>query len=356
MNKRRQRVCLAATILLSCWHQSYAYDIGVYYYPGWSVGSKGSNYPQPWVPIKAYPEREPMLGWYSDSDAVVLRQQVTWMHDYGLKFVVFDWYWNDDQPFMDHAIKVFKRVKTPGQMGYAVMWANHFRFMGGQSGFEAMARHLARAYFADSDYLKINGKPVLFIFSLEELTEAANLLHKHPADLVAILERVAVAEGLPGVHLVAETAGLAHWVRAVAPQAGFAMLSGYNYHIGYSGDGNTATSPAKSYKALRQAYRVNWDWILQNSALPYIVPNTAGWDSRPWGGLAPENEQAMPTSAEFEAHLREAKAMMDKYPDKTRSMGVICCWNEFGEGSYIEPTKKEGFSRLEKVKKVFGEP
>ena len=39
-----------------------------------------------------------------------------------------------------------------------------------------------------------------------------------------------------------------------------------------------------------------------------------------------------------------------------RSNRVICCWNEFGEGSYIEPTKKDGFSYLEKVKKVFGSP
>jgi hypothetical protein len=35
-------------------------------------------------------------------------------------------------------------------------------------------------------------------------------------------------------------------------------------------------------------------------------------------------------------------------------LGVICCWNEFGEGSYIEPTQKNGFSYLEKIKKVFG--
>jgi hypothetical protein len=33
---------------------------------------------------------------------------------------------------------------------------------------------------------------------------------------------------------------------------------------------------------------------------------------------------------------------------------MIEAWNEFGEGSYIEPTKKWGFSYLETIKNVFG--
>ena len=38
---------------------------------------------------------------------------------------------------------------------------------------------------------------------------------------------------------------------------------------------------------------------------------------------------------------------------KTLRTGIICCWNEYGEGSYIEPTKAFGMQYLERVKKVF---
>ena len=41
-------------------------------------------------------------------------------------------------------------------------------------------------------------------------------------------------------------------------------------------------------------------------------------------------------------------------PEKTMRTVVICCWNEYGEGNYIEPTKKYQFQFLEKVKKTFG--
>jgi hypothetical protein len=88
------------------------------------------------------------------------------------------------------------------------------------------------------------------------------------------------------------------------------------------------------------------------------MPNmTSGWDKRPWGGTLndPGRDLAFSTPDSFEAHLRSAKEVMDRNPEKTMRTGVICCWNEFGEGSYIEPTKKYGTQYLERVKKVFSQ-
>jgi len=332
------------------------YQIGVYYFPGWTSGAGGLVFREPWKPIQRFPEREPRLGWYSDSDPKVVRQQVQWMKDYGISYVVFDSYWKNKSPFLDHTLNVFKRIKKPGEMSYALLWANHFRFEGGLSGFDDLVSYWIKQHFSDPDYLRVDGKPVLFVFSIEEFTDMAHMFGKTPKDLVDRIKKAATAAGLPGVALVASTPGLVHWVKGVAPPAGFSILSAYNYHIGYKGDPTSATPKARSFSGMRHAYRTNWNWILENGPLNYIVPISSGWDDRPWGGKAPESEQPVATLASFEEHLKEAKAVMDAYPAKTRKMGVICCWNEFGEGSYIEPTKKEGFSRLEKIKAVFGTP
>jgi hypothetical protein len=32
---------------------------------------------------------------------------------------------------------------------------------------------------------------------------------------------------------------------------------------------------------------------------------------------------------------------------------MICCWNEYLEGNYIEPTEGHGFRYLEAIKEVF---
>ena len=52
-----------------------------------------------------------------------------------------------------------------------------------------------------------------------------------------------------------------------------------------------------------------------------------------------EHDNSVSTPESFEAHLRTARDVMDTHPVKTLKMGVICCWNEFGEGSYIEPQR-----------------
>jgi len=88
-----------------------------------------------------------------------------------------------------------------------------------------------------------------------------------------------------------------------------------------------------------------------------MIPMSSGWDRRPWGGSKdPRRDLSVSTPDSFEAHLRAARDYMDKFPDKTQRMGVICCWNEFGEGSFVEPTKTFQMQYLKRIKKVFGGP
>lgn len=58
----------------------------------------------------------------------------------------------------------------------------------------------------------------------------------------------------------------------------------------------------------------------------------------------------------FEVHLKTLNATIVPSKVANAKIGAICCWNEFGEGFYIEPTKKDRFSYLDKVKKLFGAP
>ncbi|WP_394989065.1 hypothetical protein [Cellvibrio sp.] len=55
-------------------------------------------------------------------------------------------------------------------------------------------------------------------------------------------------------------------------------------------------------------------------------------------------------------HLKTLNATIVPSKVANAKIGAICCWNEFGEGFYIEPTKKDRFSYLDKVKKLFGAP
>lgn len=359
MNAKRARVfyllMLVGLLSLVSGVKAYAtspYKVGVYYFPGWTDGAPGLSYAYPWVPIKGYPDRKPLLGWYRDADPAVMRQQIKWMADYGVNFVLFDSYWKKDEPFLDQALQSYKRVKTGLGVSYGLLWANHFKFEGGWAGFDRLVNYWVEQHFLDPDYLKVDGKPVLFVFSVEDFANMAAALSVTPKYLVDKVNAAARLKGFPGVYMVGSTPGLAHWVKRVIPDSGFSAYSAYNYHVGYQGEAAKSVRRGRTYESMREVYRVNWRWILENGSLNYIVPMTSGWDDRPWGG-AP-GQQSPSTLKEFQEHMVDARTLMDAYPQKTMKMGVICCWNEFGEGSYVEPTVTEGFQRLQAIKSVFG--
>ena len=58
------------------------------------------------------------------------------------------------------------------------------------------------------------------------------------------------------------------------------------------------------------------------------------------------------TPERFEAFLRRAKAYVDAHPDQPPLI-TINAWNEWAEGSCLEPDSLNGYGYLEAVKRVF---
>lgn len=331
------------------------YQIGVYYFPGWKDNQVGAPSPKPWEPIKKFPEREPALGWYDEGSDSVMHQQLEWMQANAIDFVVFDWYFIEGRKVvLEHALAAYMRSPIRGRTKFSILWANHSGMPKNLGDWQAMVRYWTKYYFPRQEYLRLSDRPAVFIFSADSLQKQAATFGTTAKTLLEEAQVIARENGLPGIDFIAGTGGYLSMIQGTAKSSGYSMFSAYNYHQGPLTGDNT---PSHSFAELDDGYRTHWKRFMEKGDLPLIVPMTSGWDKRPWGGSKdPEHDKSVSTPAQFEAHLREAKRLMDANPDKTKRMGVICCWNEFGEGSYIEPTKKDGFSYLEKVKKVFGTP
>ncbi|WP_138517290.1 glycoside hydrolase family 99-like domain-containing protein [Rhodoferax bucti] len=333
--------------------QTDKYNIGVYYFPGWADNQKGAVFPQPWEKIKPFPEREPKLGWYKEGSDEVTRQHIDWMAEYGINFVAYDWYWGkDNKVFLEHALAAHMRAPNREKVKISLLWANHDGMLASKDNFERMVTYWAKYYFQRPEFLRIEGKPVVFVFYADFLQADAAKFGSSTKALLESAQNIAKQNGLPGIYFVAGTGAASPMIDSFAKDAGYSALSAYNYHQGLY-------SPIQShnYEQLDKAYREHWSRFVSKGNLPLVVPMTSGWDKRPWGGSKdPLHDMSFGEPGLFEGHLRAAKATMDSIKTDAPKMGVICCWNEFGEGSYIEPTKKDGFSYLEKVKKVFGTP
>ncbi|MRW86257.1 hypothetical protein GJ698_19475 [Pseudoduganella sp. FT26W] len=337
---------------------SYAADdfkIGVYYFPGWKDNQLGAPFPMPWEKIKPYPEREPLLGWYREGEIPVMEKQLEWMNQYGIDYVVFDWFWGrDNKSPLDHAINAYLRAKDRHNVQFAVMWTTHSDYVFSLEQLKAMFSFWADRYAFRKEYLKMDGKPVVFIFSAVAFNRNAAKLGMTVAELQALADQIFKDAGLAGVNFIGGVfngePGTDHSLKS-----GYRGFSSYNLHGPVSFRFAGGRQQTRSYDELAQGYSDQWKWMLSHVEGNYVVPMFSGWDRRPWGGSPdPLHDKSIATPDQFEKHLEAARTVMLSAPEKTQKMGVICCWNEFGEGSFIEPTKQSGFSYLEKVKKVFG--
>lgn len=353
---------LAATLLPSAPHWPVplaktapsSVEVGVYYFPGWLDSPWAPA--GAWGPIKPFTDRKPLLGWYNPSDVGTIRQQLSWMADYGIGFVAMDWYFSHGEPRLTQGIDAYLAVNQK-KVKLSLLWANHDDPVTPKA-LNTIVQYWVSRYFASPSYLRVDGKPVVFVFSYDRLEADARASGSTIKSYVDTIQEAARSAGLPGVYLVAGTDDTSvEQIRVGAPRAGFSAVSAYNWHrkpASISAADRDWARPFRGYGDLQGSYKAQWEAAMA-LPIPFIVPMSAGWDRRPWGGSDdPLHDQSIGTPAEFLAHLQMAKAVMNRPGPQRSGLGVICCWNEFGEGSFIEPTTADRFSRLEQVRRVFG--
>lgn len=336
-------------LFFSFFVQASDVNVGVYYFPGWKSD-------EAWEKIRPFPEREPTLGWYKEGDDSVMRKQLAWMSDYGIDFVVFDWYWRGGSVKENHAIDAFRRILQSG-VRFSILWANHENEMIGLKDMDRIAEYWFGNYFGDKRFLTVDGKPVVIVLSPRNFESSARKAGVASADLMDRVRALAVKRGFGGVYFIAASHAIDDVVNKLA-LSGYDGLTAYNYHFGLNGTylENSPPRVSHSFDELSSGYIKTWNWFANQKYLPYWLPVTAGWDRRPWGGsVDPAHDNSEPTSEEFGKHLRAARDLFRRGGPGLSNYMVVCCWNEFGEGSYVEPTVGRGVSFLNEIKRFKSE-
>jgi hypothetical protein len=318
--------------------------VGVYYFPGWSPGVM-SAYPDPWAPIRRFPERLPRAGEYNDRSAKVMRRQLNEMRRAGLSFVVFDTYTTSDgSPRADQSLKAYTEVVRQSDVEFALLWANHDKSLNSIAFWDVMVKSWLDRYLSSSKYVRVDSKPLVFIFSAKSLDLQAATFGSSAKYLLERAQKQALSAGLKGIAFVAGGGPQPSLIRGGAKDEGYVALSDYNMGTGgYSMSG-------KGYARRVAVYRNYWRVYARDSNLPVILPMTVGWDRAPWGGS--REDGALSNASEFAAHVREGVTILQRSNSEAGRMGVICCWNEYGEGSVLEPTKQYGDTHLRALKPI----
>lgn len=329
-----------------------ATDVGVYYFPGW-VSKSGywndlKGLPGSRSPNVPWPDREPLLGFYPEEDVKVAEQHIEWASQYGITFFAYDWYWNGKSTELNHAIDNYLNASNNSKLKFSLLWANHSDVPRSLKEFDDMVAFWLKHYLAHPHYYRVNDKPVIFVFSNSQLNVDARKFGWSANTLLKRADDSAQASGLPGIFFVATTnAPPSNGFEDQLASQGFSAYSGWNYVV------SKDRSRVADYQAMVDTYQDLYTTVRSTKgALPYIVPASPGWDSRPWQGadaLVRENQ----TPEKFKQMLLGAKQLVDSRKVGILDIVMIEAWNEFGEGAYIEPTKKWGFEYLKTINDVF---
>ncbi len=371
------------------------YQVGAYYFPNYHLDPRneqahGKGWTEwelvraarPRFPGHRQPKR-PLWGYEDEADPRVMAKKIDAAADHGLTHWIFDWYHYNDGPFLNRCLdEGFLKAVNSGRLKFALMWANHdwldiqpakrssppqLQYAGAVTPetFDRMTDAIVERYFQHPSHWRVEGKPYFSIYETFRFVEAMGGA-EHARDVLKRFRDKTRAAGFDGLHLNAVA-----WGVKILP--GEKALENPRQMLKYLGFDSVTSyvwihhTPLKEFP--ETACRVvaadavrYWNGAAREFGLPYHPNVTMGWDSSPRTCLTdrfdPVGYPFMATlsgntPAAFRAALVQAKAFLDARKDQPKIL-TINAWNEWTEGSYLEPDTENGLGYLKAIHSVFG--
>ena len=360
------------------------------YHPGDSrnVRQKGPGWSE-WEVVKAARPRfpghvqpnVPLWGYTDESDPRAMAQKIAAAADHGIDAFIFDWYYYNDGPFLERPIDTgFLKAANNHRLKFALMWANHdwtdihpyrrgtpakLLYPGAitPATFDRICDHVIERYFRHPSYWKIDGRPYFSVYELYKLVESCGGVDQTKTALDRFRAK-ARAAGLPGLHLNAVTWGVQILPGETSVQDPAALIQrlGFDSVTSYVWIHHVQLPKLQTdYDWVRDQYFTYWDEAEKKFGVPYFPNVTMGWDSSPRAAQQDEfgdfgypfmNTLGNNTPANFRQALELTKRRLLAQPTGPQILNINC-WNEWTEGSYLEPDTVHGLQYLEAVAGVF---
>lgn len=295
--------------------------------------------------------------YYDLTDPDSLRWQALLSRQYGVSGFVFFHYWYSGKKLLERPVELWR--DTPDiEQEYALCWANHpwtrawdgkdhevlqAQTYGGKEDWDAHIDDLL-THFRDSRYIKVDGRPLLFIYNAGEIPDVDEMVEHWNARLAE--------EGVREIYLV-------EYISTKNPRpASKHSAAVYEDEPLYSLRFNApVSSKAKRFliKKLNlpdyQDYDKIWRLLLKKrrryEGRAIIQGAFVAWDNSPRRGKRGPMIVRNASPAKFGKYLRTL--LTSNRRDVSEDFVVINAWNEWGEGAMLEPSEEDGHAYLDAV-------
>lgn len=366
------------------------YEIGAYYFPNYHVDPRneavhGKGWTE-WEIVKRgepkfsghHQPKKPVWGTEDESDPSVFQKKIAAASGSGITHFIFDWYWYEGAPFLNRGLESgYLGAPNKDRVKFCLMWANHdwynlmparlheqqvpplFPGVYDAAAFDKITDYIISRYFQDPSYLKMEGAPYFSIYELKNLIERMGGISTARAALERFRDKVRAA-GFPDLHLNAVAWGLNGLpaLPELLPSLGVKSVTSYTWihHC------ELPVFPASEYAAILDPAEAYWRKAPELFGVPYHTDVSMGWDPSPRSCQSDRYEKTTypftpiltgNTPQMFQSALSRAKAYMDSHSDVPKVL-TINSWNEWTEGSHLEPEVLYGMDYLNAIRNVFG--
>lgn len=370
------------------------YEIAAYYFPNYHPNPQnsaryGTNWTEwdlmraarPRFPGHAQP-KVPAWGYDDESQPEVMARKISTAAEHGVTAFIFDWYWYGTNCFLERGLEQgFLKATNSAQLKFVLMWANHewvelfparadgrrdviYPATITRESFDRMCDYVVKNYFSQRNHWKLAGRPYFSIYELMTLVKELGGIENTREALERFRARTKAA-GFPDLHLNAVAWGLKPPPNHPTVKSAADMVSalGVDSVTSYCWLHHVYPDkfPRTDYAELAVKSAAVWDNLRRDLPAPYFPNVSMGWDSTPRteqnvefkNGAYPYTPViAGNTPDQFRQALERARTFLDGKRSAPRIL-TLNAWNEWTEGSYLEPDSVNGLKYLEAIRAVF---
>ena len=343
--------------------------VAAHYYAAWKKGAAGVHEGFDDL-CEEFPDRTPLMGYYDEENPEVCDWEIKWALEHGINCFIYCWYRrkdNEGKPVnvsdlrCGHGIhEALFNARYGNMMNFAIMFEASPRWGGTDE--EDMVENLMpfwmETYFKRENYLKIDNKPVLFVFWPDRLLKdfGDGKIQKRTFDACREYARKQGFDGM--IFAACDTGGVNRGRHHEFIDSGYDFTFGYNAYYNppcdfYPDEDDIIKGQVESLTNRLAIDEKNY--VLTPSCFSDATPRfTQRWIDlgcrfRDYGNiwyLYPEKYRVL---------LEKLKEISDSLPEDAygRKMIMIDNWNEWDEGHFVAPSHKFGFKYLQAIREVF---
>jgi len=339
--------------------------VAAHVYPAWTPGEAGVH--NAFLDLKNYPERTPLGGYYNESSPAVQDVHIKWALEHGINCFVFCWYRtpeNVGMPMEVSALRAgrglhegFLNASYCDKMNFAIMFEMQ-KPWGSTDAYDVennLMPFWLENYFLRKNYLKIDNKPVLFIY--DNSRQLADSFENAAAQKKCFdrLHEIAKEHGFDGMYIALE-----YRKEDMSVLDDF-KARGYDFTFPYC---------IEVKKELPDEEFIIEDQLRQNLRRiaydpDFFVPTASCmWDPSPrFHTILKKKATEKPEKTRKiwklrpEGYRRLLEKLVKSTPAGTVSSKIIMIdnWNEWDEGHYVMPSLEFGFKYLQAIREVLTE-